>query len=134
MTDDPVLLADVRYRRGLFEREGKGGEVAACQALSEQFAHQGGHDIAPGVEIHQAVEAGLDLEDAGKLTVAQRDAGGALVAALLSRPDTASIPRAAIIESGPLEAVPVARAARVTQATAKKLKVPATREAFAAGA
>ena len=23
---------------------------AACQALSEQFAHQGGHDIAPGVE------------------------------------------------------------------------------------
>jgi len=70
--------------------------------------------------------------DPAQITIAGESAGGALVAALLSRPDTASIPRAAIIESGPLEAVPVARAARVTQATAKKLKVPATREAFAA--
>jgi para-nitrobenzyl esterase len=51
---------------------------------------------------------------------------------LLSRPDTAAIPVAAIIQSGPLEAVAPERAGRVTRALAKDLGIAATREAFAA--
>jgi para-nitrobenzyl esterase len=48
--------------------------------------------------------------DPERITIAGESAGGALVAALLSRPDTATIPVAAIIQSGPLEAVTPERA------------------------
>ena len=69
--------------------------------------------------------------DPERITIAGESAGGALVAALLSRPDTATIPVAAIIQSGPLEAVTPERAGRVTRALAKELGLAATREAFA---
>lgn len=70
--------------------------------------------------------------DPARITIFGESAGGALVAALLCRPDTAEIPRAAIIQSGPLGASPPERAGRVTRALAKELGVPATRAAFAA--
>jgi len=70
--------------------------------------------------------------DAARITVFGESAGGALVAALLCRPDTAGIPRAAVIQSGPLDASSPENAGRVTKALAKALGVPATRAAFAA--
>ncbi len=70
--------------------------------------------------------------DPDRITIFGESAGGALVAALLCRPDTASIPSAAIIQSGPLEASTPQRAARVTRALAKELGIAATRDAFAA--
>ncbi|MBN9177123.1 MAG: carboxylesterase/lipase family protein [Microbacterium sp.] len=70
--------------------------------------------------------------DPARITIVGESAGGALVAALLSRPDTATIPVAAIIQSGPLEAVAPVRAERVTRALAKALGIAATREGFAA--
>lgn len=70
--------------------------------------------------------------DPERITIFGESAGGALVAALLCRPDTAGIARAAIIQSGPLQASTPEHAGRVTRALAKELGVPATRDAFAA--
>lgn len=69
--------------------------------------------------------------DPARITLMGESAGGALVAALVSRPDTARLVAGAIIQSGPLEATPPEKAGRVTAALAKKLGVPATRAAFA---
>ncbi|GAA2952404.1 carboxylesterase family protein [Microbacterium schleiferi] len=70
--------------------------------------------------------------DPSRITVMGESAGGALVGALLSRPDTGPLVSGAIIESGPLDAADPKRAGRVTRALAKRLGIPATREAFAA--
>ncbi|GAA5032169.1 carboxylesterase/lipase family protein [Microbacterium fluvii] len=69
--------------------------------------------------------------DPARITIVGESAGGALVAALLARPDTAPLIARAVIESGPLVAETPERAGRVTRALAKHLGVPATREAFA---
>ncbi len=68
--------------------------------------------------------------DPARITIVGESAGGALVAALLCRPDTAAIPRAAIIQSGPLDALPVDRAGRVTRAVAKELGIRADVASF----
>ena len=59
-------------------------------------------------------------------------AGGALVAALLSRADTRALVCGGIIQSGPLLASSPARGGRVTRQLAARLGVPATAEAFTA--
>jgi para-nitrobenzyl esterase len=53
--------------------------------------------------------------DPDRITIFGESAGGALVAALLCRPDTAEIPSAAIIQSGPLAASSPEQAGRVTR-------------------
>ncbi|MGN7859157.1 carboxylesterase/lipase family protein [Microbacterium sp. 22303] len=68
--------------------------------------------------------------DPNRITLMGESAGGALVAALLSRPDTRALVRGAIVQSGPLEAQTPERGGRVTQQLAKRLGVAATREAF----
>jgi para-nitrobenzyl esterase len=70
--------------------------------------------------------------DPAKITLAGESAGGALVAALLSRPDTVAVARGAIIQSGPLDGVPEASARRVSDEIAARLEIAPTREAFTA--
>lgn len=67
--------------------------------------------------------------DPKRITVMGESAGGQLVAGLLSRGERELI-AGAIIESAPLGAQPVQKARRVTDALAKRLGVPASREAF----
>lgn len=70
--------------------------------------------------------------DPERVTVFGQSAGGNTVAALLAHPDAASLFSKAIIQSGPLTAETVEKAGRITRRIAKELKIPATREAFAA--
>jgi len=70
--------------------------------------------------------------DPGRITLMGESAGGALVAALLSRPDTRSLVRGGIVQSGPLDAQTPEHGGRVTRALAKRLGVAATRQAFSA--
>ncbi|WP_454150748.1 carboxylesterase family protein [Microbacterium lacticum] len=57
--------------------------------------------------------------DPARITIVGESAGGELIAALLARPDTAAIPVAAVIQSGPLEAVAPERAPAVRLAAAR---------------
>jgi para-nitrobenzyl esterase len=68
--------------------------------------------------------------DPGRVTLMGESAGGALVAAAMTTPSIGPRAHGAIIQSGPLDASPPARAGRVTRAIAKQLGLPATREAF----
>lgn len=68
--------------------------------------------------------------DASRITVFGESAGGALVGGLLALPEARPMIANAIIQSGPLEAQPQRKAARVTRALARILKTPATREAW----
>lgn len=68
--------------------------------------------------------------DPSRITLMGESAGGSIVAALLSRPQTAGLVRGGIIQSGPLEAPEPEKAAAVTRTLAKHLDVPATRAAF----
>lgn len=80
--------------------------------------------------VHREISAfGGDPE---RITLMGESAGGAIVAALLTRPESARLVRGAIIESGPLEVQSPQKAGRVTRALAKKLGVAPTKAAFAA--
>lgn len=70
--------------------------------------------------------------DPDRITLMGESAGGALVAALLSRADTRALVCGGIIQSGPLLASSPARGGRVTRQLAARLGVPATAEAFTA--
>lgn len=69
--------------------------------------------------------------DPARITLMGESAGGALVAALLSRPDTRALVCGGIVQSGPLDAQSPTRGGRVTRQLAKRLGVAATRAAFA---
>ncbi|MEB4615605.1 carboxylesterase/lipase family protein [Leucobacter sp. M11] len=69
--------------------------------------------------------------DPTRITLMGESAGGTAVAALLAMPGVAERVAGAIIQSGPLEALPAERAGRITRAQAKHLGVPATAAAFA---
>lgn len=116
---DGVVFVSIGYRLG----------AEGFSVLAGAPRNLGLSDAAAGLQwvTREIAAFGGDPE---RITIVGESAGGALVAALLSRPDTAGIPAAAIIESGPLDAAPLARAERVTRALAKRLRVPATAEGF----
>ncbi|MCC6270820.1 MAG: carboxylesterase/lipase family protein [Microbacteriaceae bacterium] len=68
--------------------------------------------------------------DPARVTVFGQSAGGNTIAALLASPEATGLFTQAIIQSGPLTAVPREKAARITRLMAKDLGVPATAEAF----
>ncbi|MFB8893495.1 carboxylesterase/lipase family protein [Microbacterium plantarum] len=70
--------------------------------------------------------------DPARITLMGESAGGALVAALVSEPGSRALVSGAIIQSGPLEAVEPDKARRASDAIARELGIPTTREAFAA--
>jgi para-nitrobenzyl esterase len=70
--------------------------------------------------------------DPSRVTVFGQSAGGAAVAALLAHPEAPSLMSGAIVQSGPLAAVPSKGVRKATARLAKDLGIPTTREAFAA--
>lgn len=118
---DGLVFVSVNYRLG----------AEGFSVLEGAPRNLGLSDAAAGLRWVQREIAAFG-GDPQRITIAGESAGGAIVAALLCRPDTAAIPRAAIIESGPLDAVTPERAGRVTRALAKELGVAADRAGFAA--
>ncbi|MDZ8275656.1 carboxylesterase family protein [Microbacterium aquimaris] len=68
--------------------------------------------------------------DPSRITLMGESAGGALVAALAARADTRRMITGAIIQSAPLEAAPVKKARRASDAIARALSVDTTRAGF----
>jgi len=118
---DGIVTVSVNYRLG---SEG-------FSVLDGAPMNLGLRDVALALEwVHREIAAFGG--DPARITVMGESAGGALVAALLSRPESCALMAGAIIQSGPLDASTPADAARVTTAIAARLGVPATREAFLA--
>ncbi len=70
--------------------------------------------------------------DPARVTAMGQSAGANALTALLALPHARELFDQAILQSGLMNAQPVKRAGRMSQAIAKRLGIPATREAFAA--
>lgn len=118
---DGVVFVSINYRLG----------AEGFSVLSDAPLNLGLRDaVAALAWVQREIEAfGGDPD---RITLMGESAGGGLVAALLARPDSRAMVAGAIIQSGPLEAVAVTKAARASAAIAKKLGVAASREAFTA--
>ncbi|HEX6798950.1 MAG TPA: carboxylesterase/lipase family protein [Ktedonobacterales bacterium] len=102
-----LYLGDGDANRGLLD------QIAALEWVHENIAAFGG--------------------DPGKVTIFGESAGGMSVGTLMSMPRAEGLFRRAIVESGSAHhATSAATAQRIGQELAKKLGIPATREAFAA--
>lgn len=118
---DGVVFASVNYRVG----------AEGFSVLGGAPRNVGLSDAAAGLRwVHDEVAAFGG--DPARITIAGESAGGSIVAGLLARPDTVGLVAGAIIESGPLQALPVAQAGAVTQVLAGMLHVPATLDGFRA--
>ncbi|MFC4137237.1 MULTISPECIES: carboxylesterase/lipase family protein [unclassified Microbacterium] len=118
---DGIVFVSVNYRLG----------AEGFSVLEGAPRNLGLRDAAAALRwTHDEIEAfGGDPE---RITVMGESAGGALVAALLSRDDTRALISRAIIQSGPLDAQTPERGGRVTTQMAKLLGTTADRDAFAA--
>ena len=126
------------YRGGSFARDGIVYVAVNYRLGAEGFSVLEGAPLNLGLADQLAALRWIQREitafggDPGQVTLFGQSAGGNTVAALLAHPDAAALFSRAIIQSGPLTADPAGRAGRITRKIAKDLKIPATREAFAA--
>ncbi len=116
-----VVFVSLNYRLG----------AEGFSVFADGPVNLGLHDVAAGLAwVHREIAAfGGSAE---RITLMGESAGGALVAALLARPDSRGLVRGGIIQSGPLEAVDRTRAGRVTRALARVLGVRPTAAQFRA--
>ncbi|WP_259457176.1 carboxylesterase/lipase family protein [Microbacterium sp. AG790] len=120
---DGVVFVSVNYRLG----------VEGFSVLEGAPLNLGLLDVARALEWVHA-EIGAFGGDPARITLMGESAGGALVAALLARPTSRALVAGAIIQSGPLEATSPQKARRASDAIARRLGIPPTRDAFAARA
>ncbi|MFE6994566.1 carboxylesterase/lipase family protein [Microbacterium sp. NPDC057659] len=118
---DGIVFVSVNYRLG----------AEGFSVLDGVPRNLGLRDAAAALQwTHREISAfGGDPE---RITVMGESAGGALVAALLSRDDTRALISRAIIQSGPLDAQTPEKGGRVTAQIAKLLGTAPDRDAFAA--
>ena len=116
---DGVVLVAINYRLGA-EGFSVLDDAPANLGLADQLA------ALRWVHANIAAFGG----DPQRVTVFGQSAGGASVAALLASPALGSLVSGAIVQSGPIAAVPVRRVRRATQLVARSLGVAPTREAF----
>ncbi|WP_245958708.1 carboxylesterase/lipase family protein [Microbacterium bovistercoris] len=118
---DGIVFVSVNYRLG----------AEGFSVLEGAPRNLGLQDAAAALRwTHDEVEAfGGDPQ---RITIMGESAGGALVAALLSRDDTRALISRAIVQSGPLDAQTPEKGGRVSAQMAKLLGAAADRESFAA--
>ncbi|MGM1016188.1 MAG: carboxylesterase/lipase family protein [Actinomycetota bacterium] len=116
-----IVFASINYRLG----------VEGFSVLDGAPRNLGLQDAAAALDwVHREIAAfGGDPD---RITVMGESAGGSLVAGLLAREDSRSRIAGAIIQSAPLQAQPPRKAGRVTTQLARRLGIPAERDAFAA--
>lgn len=116
-----IVFVSINYRLG----------AEGFSVLDDAPRNLGLRDVAAALEwVHAEIAAFGG--DPARITAMGESAGGALVAALLARDESRALLASAIIESGPLEAQPPAKAGRVTAQMAKGLGIRPDRTSFAA--
>lgn len=117
---DGVVFVSINYRLG----------AEGFSVLDGVPRNLGLEDVAAGLRwVHDEVKAfGGDPE---RITIMGESAGGALVAALLARPDTRGLVAGAIVQSGPTSAESPDKSGKLSEDLAKRLGVPATKAGFA---
>ena len=118
---DGVMFVAINYRIG----------VEGFSVLDGADANVGLHDALAAVRwVHREIAAFGG--DPTRITLVGQSAGGNVIAALLASGAVDALVAGAIIQSGPPSAQPAKRAGRITNAIAKHLGIPATRDAFLA--
>lgn len=117
---DGVVLVSVNYRLGA-EGFSMLDDAPANLGVADQLAAL--HWIQDNISAFGG--------DPTQVTVFGQSAGGMSVAALVTRPEAASLMSGAIVMSAPLAATAPRKAARITRVMARDLGVPPTRRAFA---
>jgi para-nitrobenzyl esterase len=118
---DGVVLVSINYRLG----------AEGFSVLDGVPLDLGLTDVMAALRwVQQEVRAfGGDPE---RVTAFGESAGSILLGSVVAHPDARGLVARAILQSGAPTAVPVRSAAKITRLIAKELKIPATKEAFAA--
>lgn len=125
------------YQGGAFARDGVVYVAPNYRLGAEGFSVLEGAPLNVGLADQLAALRWVQAEiaafggDPARVTVFGQSAGGNTVAALLAHPQASSLFSRAIIQSGPLSAQPVKKAARITAKIARDLKISATVDDFA---